>query len=58
MDLMNRVFLNYLDSFVIVFIDDILVYFKSEDEHMNYLRVVLQILKEHQIFAKYNKCEF
>ena len=49
MDLMNMVFRNYLDSFVIVFIDDILVYSKNEGEHMGHLRVVSQVLKEHQI---------
>ena len=58
LDLMNRVFRNYLDSFVIVFIDDILIYSKNEGDHMNHLRVVLQVLKEHQLFAKYSKCEF
>ena len=42
----------------IVFIDDILVYSKSEDEHMDHLEVVLKVLKEHQLFAKYSKCEF
>ena len=47
-DLRNRVFQNYLDSFVIVFIDDILVYSKNEDDHMGHLRVVLQTLIEHQ----------
>ena len=57
-DLMKRVFQNYLDSFVIVFIDDILVYTKNEGDHMNHLRVVLQVLKENQLFAKYRKCEF
>ncbi|WMV18735.1 hypothetical protein MTR67_012120 [Solanum verrucosum] len=46
MDLMNRVFRQYLDMFVIVFIDDILIYLGSEDEHNNHLRVVLQILKD------------
>ena len=58
MDLINRVFQNHLDSFIIVFIDDILVYSKNEDDHMGHLRVVLQILKEHQLYAKYSKCEF
>ena len=58
MDLMNRVFWNYLESFVIVFIDDILVYSKNEGEHMGHLRVVSQVLKEHQLFTKYNKCDF
>ena len=58
MGLLNRVFKNYLDSFVIVFIDDILVYSKSEDGHMDHLRAVLQVLKEHQLIAKFIKCEF
>ena len=58
MDLMNRVFQSYLDSFFIVFIDNILVYHKNEGEHMNHLRVVLQVLKENQLFFKYSKCEF
>ena len=57
-DLMNRMFQSCLDSFVIVFIDDILVYSKNEGEHMEHLRVVLQVLKENQLFAKYGKCEF
>ena len=57
-DLMNRVFWSYLDSFVIVFIDDILVYSKNEGDHMGHLRIVLQNLKEHQLYAKYGKCEF
>ena len=58
MGLMNRVFWNYLDSFVIVFIDDIFVYSKNEGDHMGHLRAVLQNLKERQLFAKYSKCEF
>ena len=58
MDRMNRVFWNYLDSIVIVFIDDIFVYSKNEDDHMGHLRAVLQNLKERQLFAKYSKCEF
>ena len=58
MDLTNRVFLNYLDSFVIVLIDDIVVHSKNEGDHMGHLRVVLQTLKEHQLYAKYSKCEF
>ena len=56
-DIMNRVFQNYLDSFVIVFIYDILVYSKNECDNMGQLRVELQTLKEHQLFAKYIKCE-
>ena len=58
MDLMNRVFKQYLDLFVIVFIDDILIYSRSEEEHASHLRVVLQNLKDRQLFAKFNKCEF
>ena len=58
MDLMNRVFHEYLDSFVIVFIDDILVYSKSQEEHEEHLRIVLQILRERKLFAKLKKCEF
>ncbi|KAH0736064.1 hypothetical protein KY285_011771 [Solanum tuberosum] len=58
MDLMNWVFRQYLDMFVIVFIDDILVYSSSEDEHANHLRIVLRVLKDQQLFAKFSKCEF
>ncbi|WMV18613.1 hypothetical protein MTR67_011998 [Solanum verrucosum] len=58
MNLMNRVFRQYLDMFVIVFIDDILIYSRSEDEHTNQLRIVLQVLKDQQLFAKFSKCEF
>ncbi|KAK8923672.1 hypothetical protein KSP39_PZI019345 [Platanthera zijinensis] len=58
MDLMNRVFREYLDRFVVVFIDDILVYSKSEAEHKVHLRTVLQVLRENQLYAKFSKCEF
>ncbi|KAJ3679581.1 hypothetical protein LUZ60_017592 [Juncus effusus] len=58
MDLMNRVFKPYLDSFVIVFIDDILIYSKNEKEHEEHLRVLLQTLLDHQLYAKFKKCEF
>ena len=58
MDLMNRVFQNYLDSFVIIFIDDIFLYSKDEGDHIGHLMVVLQTLKEHQLYSKYSKCEF
>ena len=51
-DLINKVFRDYLDSFVIVFIDDILVCSKNEDEDMGHLMIVLQVLKEHKLFAK------
>ena len=58
MDLMNRVFSPYLDKFVIVFIDDILVYSGSPEEHAEHLRTVLQILRERQLYAKFSKCQF
>ena len=58
MDLMNRVFSLYLDKFVIVFIDDILVYSGSSEEHAEHLRTVLQILRERQLYAKFSKCRF
>ncbi|XP_019194742.1 PREDICTED: uncharacterized protein LOC109188551 [Ipomoea nil] len=58
MDLMNRVFKPHLDDFVIVFIDDILVYSKDKEEHGGHLRTVLQILREKQLYAKFSKCEF
>ena len=58
MDLMNRVFHEYLDHFVIVFIDDILIYSKSQEEHEEHLRIVLQILRERKLYAKLKKCEF
>ncbi|PKI37771.1 hypothetical protein CRG98_041832 [Punica granatum] len=58
MDLINRVFQPYLDQFVVVFIDNILVYSKDRDEHDEHLRVVLQILRERKLYAKFSKCEF
>ncbi|GJW40554.1 retrotransposon protein, putative, ty3-gypsy subclass [Tanacetum coccineum] len=58
MDLMNRIFHEYLDKFVIVFIDDILVYSKSEEEHERHLRIVLEILRQKKLYAKFSKCEF
>ena len=58
MDLMNRVFGPYLDKFVIVFIDDILVYSSSKEEHAEHLRIILQTLREHQLYAKFIKCQF
>jgi hypothetical protein len=58
MCLMNGVFRNYLDKFVIVFLDDILIYSKSEEEHEKHLRMVLQVLREHQLYAKLSKCSF
>ena len=58
MDLMNRVFHPHLDQFLVVFIDDILVYSKDAHEHEQHLRLVLQILREKQLFAKLSKCDF
>ena len=58
MDLMNRIFQPYLDQFVIVFIDDILIYSGSKEDHEEHLRVVLQILRENQLYAKFSKCQF
>ena len=57
-DSMNRVFRTYLDRFVIVFIDDILVYSRSKLEHEIHLGLVLQTLRQHQLYAKFSKCEF
>ena len=58
MDYMNRIFHPYLDSFVVVFIDDILGYSKTRDEHEEHLRIVLQTLRNRQLYAKLSKCEF
>ena len=58
MDLMNRVCKPYLDKFVIVFIDDILIYSKSEEEHKQHLATILKLLKDEQLYAKFSKCEF
>ena len=58
MDLMNRVFKDYLDKFIVVFIDDILVYSKDKVEHEKHLRLILLRLKEHQLYAKFKKCKF
>jgi len=58
MDYMNRIFRPYLDKFVVVFIDDILVFSRTHDEHMEHLRIVLQILKDKELYAKLSKCEF
>ncbi|KAL0539365.1 hypothetical protein IC582_023576 [Cucumis melo] len=58
MDLMNRVFKDFLDSFVIVFIDDILIYSKTEAEHEEHLRQVLETLRANRLYAKFSKCEF
>ena len=58
MDYMNRIFHDYLDQFVVVFIDDILVYSRNKEEHEKHLRIVLQILRDRKLFAKLSKCEF
>jgi hypothetical protein len=58
MQLMNKVCMEYLDKFVVVFIDDILIFSKNEEEHDEHLRLVLQKLRENQLYAKLSKCEF
>ena len=58
MDLMHRVFHPYLDQFVVVFVDDILIYSQSEEKHEDHLRVVLQLLRDHKLYTKFSKCEF
>ena len=58
MDLMNRVFQPYVDQFVVVFIDDILVYSKDEREHEQHLRIVIETLREKKLYAKLSKCDF
>jgi len=58
MYLMNSVFMPELDKFVVVFIDDILIFSKNEEEHAEHLRIVLQRLREHQLYAKFSKCDF
>ncbi|XP_071917014.1 uncharacterized protein [Coffea arabica] len=54
----KRVFKKYLDQFVVVFIDDILIYSKTREEHVKHLEIILQILREHKLYAKFSKCEF
>jgi hypothetical protein len=58
MYLMNKVFMEFLDKFVVVFIDDILIFSKTEEEHAEHIRLVLQKLREHKLYAKRSKCEF
>ncbi|XP_073152839.1 uncharacterized protein [Henckelia pumila] len=58
MDLMNRVFKPFLDKFVVVFIDDIVVYLSSDEDHKDHLRLTLQTLRENELYAKFKKCEF
>jgi hypothetical protein len=58
MYLMNKVFIEYLDKFVVVFIDDILIFFKTEEEHQKHLRLVLEKLISNKLYAKFSKCGF
>ena len=58
MDLMHKVFQPYFDKFLVVFIYEILIYSKTKEEHEDHLRIVLQALREHQLYAKFSKCEF
>ena len=58
LSMMNKVFMEFLDKFVVVFIDDFWVYSKNEEEHKKHLRLVLEKLREHQLYAKFSKCEF
>ena len=58
MCLMNSVFNTYLDKFVLVFLDDILIYSKNEEENEEHLRLTLQLLREHKLYAKLRKCDF
>jgi hypothetical protein len=58
MYLMNKVFMEHLEKFVVVFIDDILIYSRSEEKHEEHLRLVLQKLREHMLYVKLSKCEF
>nr|GEZ06476.1 putative reverse transcriptase domain-containing protein [Tanacetum cinerariifolium] len=58
MDLMNRVCKPYLDKFIIVFIDDILIYSRNKEEHANHLRIILELLKKDKLYAKFSKCDF
>ena len=55
---MNYIFMEYPNKFVMVYLDDILVYSKNKEEHAEHLRLVLEKLREHQLYAKYSKCEF
>ena len=56
MDLMNMIFQPYLTQFVIVFVDDILIYSSSKEDHEEHLRVILHILRENQLYSKFSKC--
>ena len=58
MELMNRVFYLFLDKFGVIFIDDIVIYSKNEEEHAEHLRIMLQTLRQEKLYAKLSKCEF
>jgi hypothetical protein len=58
MNMMNKLFMEFLDKFVVVFIDDILIYSKSNEEHEKHLHAILEKLREHKLYAKFSKCEF
>jgi hypothetical protein len=58
MYLVNKVFMEYLDKIVVVFIDDILIFSKTEEEHKKHLRMVLEKVRSNQLYAKFSKCEF
>jgi hypothetical protein len=58
MNMMNKLFMEYLDMFIVVFNEDILIYSKDGGEHEEHLRIVLQKLRDNQLYAKYSKCEF
>ena len=58
MDLMHRLFQPYLDRLVVVFVDDILIHSKFQEDHEGHLRIILQTLREHQLYDKFSKCEF
>jgi len=58
MYLMNRVSKSFLDKFMVVLMDDILVYFRTKEEHAEHLHTMLKTLEEHKLYAKFNKCDF
>src|ERR1041384_6246006 len=58
MGMMKKIFMDFLDKFVVVFIDDIFIYSQSEEEHEQHVCIVLERLRSHQLYAKFSKCEF